>query len=63
MALLAGTGTDGFETDLVEERQKNCTHVVFHKSIEEVCPEMMYCIYCGKTWTVEEWDELHPEGE
>lgn len=58
MAVLGGTGTESTDSDLVEEKQKKCAHVFFHKSIEEACPEVMYCIFCGKVLTMEEAEEL-----
>jgi hypothetical protein len=42
--------------------QDKCPHLVLHKSIEEACPEVMYCILCGKTWTLEEWEVQYPDG-
>ena len=42
---------------------KECAHKWNHKSIEEGCPEVMYCIYCGKPLTMEEYEELYPEGD
>jgi hypothetical protein len=37
--------------------EPECPHKWMHKSIEEGVPEVMYCIYCGKSIPVDEFEE------